>query len=452
MPEVIAQTVAYDLCCGCGVCAGMCPRQNLSMQRDARGQYRPFSREDCPSGCSVCRRVCPFSLAQTNETDLAREVFGAVPDLTWHGELGSYRQLWIGHVATGRFREQGASGGAATWLLHELLTSGLVDAVVCVRPTGIAGRLYEFCIVRDPEELATTSRSAYYPVELSAVLREVRERDGRYAITGLPCVCKAIRLAMGVDSRLSERIAFLLGLVCGHGVTAAFTDYLAVKAGLNPRTLWKWASRVKDPTVPAHNSAFRGADDTHEASIHWQPVVGPAWNARVFTPRACLFCDDVFAETADIALMDAWLDPYMQDWRGANIVIARNPRLGELIERAIQESRLDLCPLPVNRVIASQAGALSEKRKVHGYRLWLEQQAGRVVPTKRITPVKPSLLTRRLLEYQAQVIRESHALADSIGDDAVAVARVDRLIGTYTRLGQRYAIVDRLRAKLQSAR
>lgn len=40
--------------------------------------------------------------------------------------------------------------------------------------------------------------------------------------------------------------------------------------------------------------------------------------------KACDFCDDVFAETADIALGDAWLPEYVQDGNGTNVVVTRN--------------------------------------------------------------------------------------------------------------------------------
>lgn len=36
----------------------------------------------------------------------------------------------------------------------------------------------------------------------------------------------------------------------------------------------------------------------------------------VVHPRACNYCDDVFAECADVTCMDAWLPEYSQDHRG----------------------------------------------------------------------------------------------------------------------------------------
>jgi coenzyme F420 hydrogenase subunit beta len=438
-----------SVCCGCGVCAGICPRGNLAMVMDEHGQYRPTSKGNCPSDCSLCLRVCPFALTQVDETQLAQDTFSDVPELSWRDETGFYGLCLIGHVAEGDFRARGASGGAASWLLQELLAANLVDAVACVRPTGVAGRLYEFCVLRNPEEVATTGSSAYYPVELSDVLREIRAKDGRYAIIGLPCVCKAVRLAMRLDRRLSKRIHFLLGLVCGHGTTAAFTDYLAAKAGLDARTLQSWRARVKDPASPAFNSSFHGADDTHEASVHWLPVVGQAWGARVLTPRACLFCDDIFAETADVAFMDAWLEPYIQDWRGTSIVLIRHPRLRELFEGAMNEARLSMQPVPVDRVVASQAGVVSGKRGTLSHRLWLELQAGRVVPVKRVGPVRPGALTRRLLACQARAVAESHALAVSLDSDSTAVAEVDRLVRSHARLVGRWTAIARLGAKLR---
>jgi coenzyme F420-reducing hydrogenase beta subunit len=44
------------------------------------------------------------------------------------------------------------------------------------------------------------------------------------------------------------------------------------------------------------------------------------WGAGFFQNSACNYCDDVVAETSDIAFGDAWVEPYSSDGRGTNVV------------------------------------------------------------------------------------------------------------------------------------
>src|SRR5206468_11182672 len=99
------------------------------------------------------------------------------------------------------FRPNGSSGGLTSWVAAELLRTGAVDGIAHVAPTDpAAGGLFAYRISRSLDELSAGAKSRYYPVELSQVLREIRERPGRYAIVGIPCFIKAINLLRRVDA------------------------------------------------------------------------------------------------------------------------------------------------------------------------------------------------------------------------------------------------------------
>ena len=91
-------------------------------------------------------------------------------------------------------RLRGSSGGIVTWLLERLLYEGIVDSVICVTPNNDSKKLFKYEVFNDPEKVIKTAGSAYYPVEMSDVLNFVISKPGKYAITGLPCFIKAIRL------------------------------------------------------------------------------------------------------------------------------------------------------------------------------------------------------------------------------------------------------------------
>src|SRR5690606_38702641 len=64
----------------------------------------------------------------------------------------------------------------------------------------------------------------------------------------------------------------------------------------------------------------------------WWHFADGDWGAGFLQNPACDFCDDVVAETADIAFGDAWVEPYASDGpghqrrRGARSRASRAPR------------------------------------------------------------------------------------------------------------------------------
>jgi len=380
-PSVTNSIVGHDFCIGCGLCAALCPQDVLTMQWNRYGEYNPVEMTPCTTECGLCLKVCPFATSEENEDTIGERLYGAVPGIRHRSETGYYLAAYVGYSE--RHRPTSASGGMATWLLETLLTQGVVDHVICVAPTGDPERLFAFRVFDTPEDVRTGAGSAYYPVEMSGVIRQVLEVPGRYAVTGLPCFLKAIRLAGQRNKKLRERIVVTVGLVCGQLKSKHFTDYVAALAGVRGEVAGV-RYRGKSPDHPASNYHYTFTTaDGEERRILWTEGIAEAWTNRWFTPAACSYCDDVFAECADVTCMDAWLPEYSRDSRGTNLVLVRSPAVREVLERG-QGVRLD--PIPVERVVQSQGGVVAIKRQHLAYRLYLDWEGA---PEKRVAPEGP---------------------------------------------------------------
>ncbi len=232
------------------------------------------------------------------------------------------------------------------------------------------------------EEIRQSAGSAYYPVTLSDVVKYIMENPGNYALTSLPCFAKALRLSAEKIPVLKKRIKFILGLVCGQLKSSFYTKYIASLAGLD-EPLKSCFFREKTTNQPASNYAFfcEGVSGkTARKRLH--EGVGAVWMARWFTPLACNYCDDIFAETSDAVLMDAWLPQYRNDPAGTSLVLVRHPEILSIIQAA-EKNELDLEPIPVGDLIRSQAGVIRIKRRQLSYRL-SKETASRNIPDKRV--------------------------------------------------------------------
>ena len=200
--------------------------------------------------------------------------------------------------------------------------------------------LFKFSVIKNAGELTRARSSAYYPLTLEAVLKEMSHREGRYAISALPCFAKALRLAASKNPRLKSRISFIVGLVCGQGKGAGFTHKLADLAFKERKQLAAVNYRYKIAGKSAMSFGFKfRATDGSEAIDDRSSSAFAYWSSRAFTPLACNSCTDVFAKCADVVLMDAWLQSEISEWRGTSLVITRAAQIDALFSQPTKQAR-----------------------------------------------------------------------------------------------------------------
>lgn len=394
--NVCTLTVRLDLCVGCGVCVPLCPTGTLSMSGNANGELIPVDAGHCRKGCHVCVDACPFLDQDANEDSLAKARFGGVPGIRHRGETGYYLGLHAGHTR-GALREQATSGGLGRWLLARLLAEHKVDSVLCVRESPAPERRFEYAAFQTPESVLGAARSAYYPVEMSEVIRQALGREGRFAVVGIPCFLKGLHLAMRHNRWLRERIAFTMGLVCGQTKSKFFLEYLVRLAGFSNSAEIRAGFREKDPERPANDHVFRVSGGGRTAQVHFLGPYGFAYNSGQFKPNCCNYCDDVFAEVADATIMDAWLPRYSADSQGTSLVLTRSTEIEALIARGAAEGALALEPVSIEDVVRSQTPVVEAKRDYLARRLWMAARAGNPAPRKRVGASRPTWMQRLLL-------------------------------------------------------
>ena len=368
------------LCIGCGACGA-------PVALDPFGEYRPTG----PARPGFATR-CPFSPAAANEDEIAAPLFSKSPK---DGRLGRYRDLLVGYAPA--FRASGSSGGPVSFVLAKLLETGFVDGVAHVAPAA-DGRLFAYRVSRSLEAIRQGAQSRYYPVELSGVLDVMRRVPGRYAVVGVPCFIKAVRLAMAAEPVLRARIVATIGLVCGHGKSARLAESFAAQLGISAPDLATLSFRVKDPNRPANWYRARATSrDGRVAEGDWWHFAEGDWGAGFFQNRACDFCDDVMAETADLTLGDAWVAPYTEDGRGTNVVLARADWAVRLLADARASGEAVLTPVSPDLVAETQAAGLRHRREGLSWRL--ARYRGRVPVKKRVAPTASELPLRRRVIY-----------------------------------------------------
>lgn len=393
----IATVVSSNVCVGCGACAVITP-DVITMELTENGTYLPTIRggADLASMSDetlhTANAVCPFSDYSENEDTLGASLYPSAP----HADVtGRYRKIVAGHVAVGDFRDRGTSGGMTSWVLFELLQQGEVDGIIHVASTHdeLPSALSRYRISRSIEELFSGRKSRYHVQTLEDVLLEVRRTPGRYAIVGVPCFIKAVRLLADHDDVLAKRITFTLSLVCGHYKSTLYSEFLAWSSGVAPKSVHDIDYRHKEPGRAPNRYCVKITDRSGTDLVRGVENIPMAdWGLGVFKLGACDYCDDIVGETADMSCGDAWLPPFMGDWRGANMAIARSKLAERILNDGIESHSLDVTLWTPSDVAAAQAGAVRHRRAGLAARLSNRIQRGEWAPTKRVDPLPTSEL------------------------------------------------------------
>ena len=399
--------IASGLCIGCGACSD----RSRPMKWDAFGQRQPRGPGTAEPSATFTR-TCPFSPHAANEDLISAARYPQAP--LADDRIGRFEAAYVGHVEEGAFRAGGSSGGMVSWVAAELLASGAVDGVAHVVPSLPDAGGYPFFryrISRTLEDVREGAQSRYYPVDLAEVLAEVRSTPGRYAVVGVPCFIKAMHLARAEDPVVAERVTHLLGLFCGHMKSARFVDSFAWQLGAPIGDVRAVDYRRKDPGRPAnwYTAQLTLADGSARWRDWWHLADGD-WGAGFFQYSACNFCDDVVAETADIALGDAWVEPYSSDGRGTNVVVIRTPELNTMLSQAIADGRLSLKPVDADFIADTQAAGLRQRREGLAYRLSWHRRG--ITPRKRVAASRQLPWKRKLIyRLRAAISYGSHRMA-----------------------------------------
>lgn len=283
------------------------------------------------------------------------------------------------------------------------MEKGLIDGVIQVCSNEVAGEsggvLFEYRICESREEIMGAARSAYYPVSLDNVLKQIKGSNKRYLLVGLPCFVKSIRLMALKNADEVSSIAYTLSIFCGHLKSAAYAEMIAWQLGYTPEKIESINFRGKTEGIKASIKRYevKGLDGIKSELS--SKLFGTNYGLGFFKPLACDFCDDVFGETADLVVGDAWLPKYVKDHKGTSLVISRNPEIDAVIAEASEQGVLFMDELTPSQVIRSQAGSYRHRTDGLRWRLWKYSEKYEWVPVKRIKKSLRALFVRRKKIY-----------------------------------------------------
>lgn len=175
-----------DSCTGCMACCNVCPRNAITIE-DRIESYNAEINLDVCIKCGLCEKVCP----NIEERNLSKPIF--------------WKQGW----AEDDIRRSSSSGGAASALIREFISSGGYVAS-CLFENGE----FVFSVTNDIEKAKKFAGSKYVKSNPRGIYKEIKQllKQGQKVLfIGLPCQSAAAQNICGKHENL-----YTVDLIC-HG-------------------------------------------------------------------------------------------------------------------------------------------------------------------------------------------------------------------------------------------
>ena len=262
---------------------------------------------------------------------------GANIDLVW----GPHRRIDLAWAADPHVRHVGSTGGILTALGMFLLETGQVEAILHAGPSSSVPSFGEARISRTPGEVLGAAGSRYGPTAVLSHLQEALAAGDRLAVIAKPCDLSALELRAANDTRIRDRLAYRLALVCGGMMAPAGLAQRMERFGIDPAEVT--GIRYRGHGCPGPTVFERGDDDPLE--VTYLEFWGDDESQWVL-PYRCKICPDGTGEAADLVAADTWpgASPTaeMLDDPGTNVVIARTASGERLLEAARDAGYVEL--------------------------------------------------------------------------------------------------------------
>ncbi len=355
----ISQTVANNLCIGCGVCQTVCKDNAISIVLNKNKEYRPIVDENC-TNCGKCNLICPENVKNLN--------FRIRESATYKTEFGlkNTKGFFIGHETNYDSYIKSSSGGVLSALLKYLLKESKIDAVIHAEQLegNNSNIFYKASISTTAEEIDDKRSSFYYPIEFSSVIKTLKEDSNikRVAFLGVPCVLSAIKNAKKYDSVLRKKITFSFALICSHNASGQFTECLANY--FNPSSKEPAFFKHRDKVGITNHSVFNNLlvqkDGTEIRKSRNQTPFTNNWRTYAYAFKACSYCPDFWGNDADAGFKDAWGFSVKQK-EGETLFHINNRELIGIITEMKEKGLISFSSVDKTQYINSQKDTLLHK-------------------------------------------------------------------------------------------
>lgn len=352
----IKDVAESHLCCGCGVCSYLDPKQ-VTMVDDFDQGRRPLTSttpELTPehrAALSACpgkglTQVIPDSKANTISS--LSEAWGPI------------LEVWRGHATSEEIRFRASSGGIATALAIFAIEQCGYRGVLHTASREDVPYLNKTVLSTTASEVLACTGSRYAPASPCDGLGLIESGRGECMFIGKPCDVAAVQQARKQNPALDSNLGITIGVFCaGTPTTKGTLEALRHLGVEDPESVL--SVRYRGHGWPGDFCA--SVDDREGHADDKRMSYAESWGKILQKHRQwrCYICPDHTGEFADISVGDAWESVPKNDDAGISLVLVRTERGKQFLADAIQAGVLTISPAAPSSLQAAQPNLLNAR-------------------------------------------------------------------------------------------
>jgi coenzyme F420 hydrogenase subunit beta len=354
---VLDRVMSSDCCSGCGLCASIAP-QSVVMEMSTEGFLRPTQRAEITSVQEAhIANTCPGAIVESADSKLTEA------DVETHHLWGPVLRTRVGHSTNSDIRQHASSGGVISALLTELVETAEVDYVVQIGPSGMSAIDNQVFQNRDAKSVYQAAGSRYAPSSPLERFSHFLDQPGRFALVGKPCDIAAARAFARLDSRVDEKVAYMISFFCAGIPSRGGTVAILKELGLQESevTSFQYRGDGWPGFATARTRAGRVERMTYMNS--WGGILSKRVQFR------CKICPDGVGGQADVVCADAWESdekgyPRFEETDGHSLIVSRTRKGEDLVLKALEKKVIEARDFPLHDIMNIQPSQAKRKQQV----------------------------------------------------------------------------------------
>lgn len=297
MYEPVKVIFNEHVCSGCGLCAGICPVNCITIH-NGEGKID----DDKCIRCGLCYFVCPRSFLPIKVVNMTQNNASDIKD---YSSIGPFLEAYSAKTKIPEIAAVCQDGGVTSTALYYLFEKGKIDIAIGTKMSSVLW-MPEPVLLTNKNDVVSTAGTKYVNNPNLKLLNQTRDKK-RLAITGVPCMMQALLKSKIYDINFPsiKNVEYRLGIFCMESFTHESIKKICeiLKSDIN---------KVKKMNINK-GKFFVHTQNHEEFSV---PIKEISHLAR----EDCEVCFDLTSESADISIGS------IGSPAGWNTVIIRTPK------------------------------------------------------------------------------------------------------------------------------